>query len=315
MADGLVAGTQGFHYSNHRSALQDDDEQSADHRYACHDEHQSQDNPYIQVHQAEPLEDVRIQLLDGGAAVGFSVMIYGTVHLIDNIVFRLVELVEVLHGQLGTACLVILPSIQLHGCIEVGIDHQFIILLEIGLVDARDGKPAHSHALVVDEVGEDALAVLQLQLVCHQLGNQNLVMAGFVIKLRYASFHHVLMDEGRIEIRSHTLEHYAQEIVVGLEDSFFHGKALHMFHAWNLLEHLHHRVVHHHRILVLLLQGHEVRHLDMASEANHLVADGVLESQHHAYRHDHDGKSDGNTGCGNMNSRARNLTFVALITI
>ena len=28
---------------------------------------------------------------------------------------------------------------------------------------------------------EDALAVLQLQLVCHQLGNQNLVMAGFVI--------------------------------------------------------------------------------------------------------------------------------------
>jgi len=31
-------------------------------------------------------------------------MIYGTVHLIYNIVFRLVELVEVLHGQFGTAC-------------------------------------------------------------------------------------------------------------------------------------------------------------------------------------------------------------------
>ncbi len=76
VADGLVAGTQGLHHANHRGAFQDDDEQSADHGYACHDEHQSEDNPDIQVHQAQPLEDVWIQVLDGGAAVGFSIVIY-----------------------------------------------------------------------------------------------------------------------------------------------------------------------------------------------------------------------------------------------
>ncbi len=86
-------------------------------------------------------------------------------------------------------------------------DHHLIILLQVGLIDTLDGEAAHTHSVVINEVGEDALPVLQLQLVSHQLGDENLVMARFVIKLRDAAFNHVLMDEGRIEIRSYTLEH------------------------------------------------------------------------------------------------------------
>ena len=41
-----------------------------------------------------------------------------------------------------------------------------------------------------------------------------------------AAFDHVLMDKGRIEIRSYTFEHDAQEIAVRLQDSLFHGKFL-----------------------------------------------------------------------------------------
>ena len=36
VANGIVSGSQRFHYTNHRGAFQDDDEQTADHRHACH---------------------------------------------------------------------------------------------------------------------------------------------------------------------------------------------------------------------------------------------------------------------------------------
>ena len=45
---------------------------------------------------------VWIQVLDGRTAVGFAIVIYRAVHLINNIIFSLVELVEVgvLFGQI-----------------------------------------------------------------------------------------------------------------------------------------------------------------------------------------------------------------------
>ena len=261
------------------------------------------------------MEDVWIQVLDGRTAVGFAIVVYRAVHLIYDIVFCLVEFVEVVNGQFCTARLVFFPSVQLHGSIEVGVSHHLIILLQVGLIDTLDGEAAHTHSVVINKIGEDAFPRLQFQLVGHQLGDENLVVARLVIKLRDAAFNHVLMDEGRIEIRSYTFEHDAQKIAVCLQDSLFHGKFLHMFYARYLFQYVDHRVVHNHRILVLLLQRHEVCHLYMASESYHLVAYGMLESEHNAYRHNHNGESDSNTCSGYMNSRARNFTFIALIAI
>ena len=168
---------------------------------------------------------------------------------------------------------------------------------------------------MVDEVGEDALTSLQSQLVCHQLGNQNFVVACLVVKLRNASLHHVLVDEGGVPFRSNALETHSEEVFVSLEDTFLHGESLHVFHTRSFLDDLYHGVVHHHWVLVHLLEGHEVGNLDMASETYHLVTDGMLESQDHTDGDDHDGKTDGDTRHGNMNSRARNFTFVALIAV
>ena len=39
VATGIVSGSQRIQYTNHRGAFQDDDEQTADHRHACHSKH------------------------------------------------------------------------------------------------------------------------------------------------------------------------------------------------------------------------------------------------------------------------------------
>ena len=96
-------------------------------------------------------------------------MIYRAVHLINNIIFSLVELVEVVYCQFCTACLVFFPSVQLHGSIEIGVYHYLIILLQVGLIDTLDGEAAHTHSVVIKEVGKDAFSRLQLQLTSHQL--------------------------------------------------------------------------------------------------------------------------------------------------
>ena len=169
VADGLVAGTQCLHYAYHGGAFQNDDEQTADHGDTGYYQHQTENNPDIQIHQAQPLEDVWIQVLDGRTAVGFSIVIYRAVHLIYNIIFCLVEFVEVVYGQFCTACLVFFPSVQFHGSIEVGVYHYLIILLQVGLIDTLDGEAAHTHCVVIKEVGKDAFSRLQLQLISHQL--------------------------------------------------------------------------------------------------------------------------------------------------
>ena len=86
-----------------------------------------------------------------------------------DIIFSLVELVEVVYCQFCTARLVFFPSVQLHGSIEVGVYHYLIILLQVGLIDTLDGEAAHTHSVAIKEVGKDAFSRLQLQLISHQL--------------------------------------------------------------------------------------------------------------------------------------------------
>ena len=154
-----------------------------------------------------------------------------------------------------------------------------------------------------------------MQFVCHQLRDNNLVVTHAVGEMRNASLHHVVVDEGGVEVGTHSLECHAQEVAVGLEDSFLHGKALNVSHIGNMFQDVDHGVVDDDGVLFHLLQGEEVGHLYMASEADDLVADGVFESQHHTDGDNHDGKSDGYSGSGNMYGRARNFSFVALLAV
>ena len=118
-----------------------------------------------------------------------------------------------------------------------------------------------------------------------------------------------------VEFRTYTFEHHAEEVVVGLQQSLGDGIPLYMPDARLLAEHLHHAVAGTDGVGVDVVVFHQVLHLDVSAEACHLVADGVLESQHHADGDDHHHESDGDAHEGNTYSRATHLTLVALVAI
>ena len=63
------------------------------------------------------------------------------------------------------------------------------------------------------------------------------------------------------------------------------------------------------------MRGEETFHLYMASEAHHLISDGMLEANNHTYRDYHDRQSDGNAYGGNANGWATYFAQVAIIGI
>ena len=113
------------------------------------------------------MEYLWVQFLNGGTAVSLAVFVYRSVDVLDVIVLGGLELVEVFHCDFRATGLVIFPSIEFHGGIEVGVDHDFVVFLQVGLVDARDGKSSGTYTLSIDEVGEDLLSRLQAEFVCH----------------------------------------------------------------------------------------------------------------------------------------------------
>ena len=82
VANGAVAGSYSLQDANHRCALKNDDEQSANHRDAGYGNHQGEDDPHVQVEQLQPGENLRVQLLDGLRGVGLAILIDLPVHLI-----------------------------------------------------------------------------------------------------------------------------------------------------------------------------------------------------------------------------------------
>ncbi len=88
-----------------------------------------------------------------------------------------------------------------------------------------------AHTVIVDEVGEDAVSGLQSQLVCHRLGDQNLVVTCFVVKLQDASSTMFWWMNVESNSGPTPLNPTPKEVVVGLKDTLFHGKSLHVFHA------------------------------------------------------------------------------------
>ena len=75
------------------------------------------------------------------------------------------------------------------------------------------------------------------------------------------------------------------------------------------------RVVDDNREQVSAVYSRVTAHGDMASEADNLVADGVLEAQYHANAHNHHGQSYRNSENGNKNSRTTHLVLVILVAV
>lgn len=88
-----------------------------------------------------------------------------------------------------------------------------------------------------------------------------------------------------------------------------------MADAGNVFQDTHQRVVDADGVGCCALRGEETFHLYMASEAYHLISNGMLEANDHTNRDYHDRQSDSNTYGGNPNGRATHFAQVAIIGI
>ena len=242
------------------------------------------------------------------------VFVFGAVHQGDDGLFRLVDFLEVVDGEFGSGSLIGFPAVDLDGRVEVGEADDFVVFLEIGLIDAGNGEFTCAD-IIVDEIGVDALSGMQLEFVGHQFGDEDLLLRGCSAEGGNGAFYQVLVDEGGIELFVDALEHHAEEIVFRLQDALRHGEPLDVLHSVDLPEQVHHRVVHADRILIDAVDGGELGYRDMTAETDGLVADGMLETEHHADTDNHDRQSDGYPDGCNTYGRTTHFLLVARIII
>ena len=123
------------------------------------------------------------------------------------------------------------------------------------------------------------------------------------------------MNECSVVFLGNSLERHAKEIVVGFQDALCHRIALHMLHAPGLAQHIQHAVAHDDGNILSAVNGLEITHCDVVSEAHHLVADGVFEAQHHTHGDEHHGQTDGHAQCCYFHGRTAHAVAVALMVI
>ena len=135
------------------------------------------------------------------------------------------------------------------------------------------------------------------------------------MELWQCSLYEALAEEAGVVLGSDALEHHAEEVLVGLEDALCHGEALDMTDAGDGLELLDQAVVHADGEGSLGAYGAHVEHLNMAAEAHHLVADGVLEAEHDGDGDYHHCQSDGYAEGGDADGRAAHLPAVVVLPV
>ena len=106
---------------------------------------------------------------------------------------HIIEFVEVLNGELRSAGLITLPTIQLHGRIQVGIANHLVEHRQVRLVDARDGVFAWTHPVVTEEIRKETVACMQMKLVGNHLRDHDLLLTGLATEGRDIAFHHIIM--------------------------------------------------------------------------------------------------------------------------
>ena len=140
-------------------------------------------------------------------------------------------------------------------------------------------------------------------------------MAAAVTELRNASCYEILMKEGTVELWSYALESDPQEIILRLQQSLSDSIALSMSDALDLLHFPHERIICRDKIRISVIEPQDIVNLDVSAKANHLIANGVLESENHPHGDDHHSQTNGDPNGGNTDSRTTDFPFVALITI
>ena len=205
MAYCLVACAQGLQYSNHAGALKDDDEQSADHGEACHADHQHKNYPDVEVEQVEPREYLRIAFLDGERGIHIALAVLLAVDVVDEFVGHQVKFREVLDRDFRARGHIIVISVQLLGGVEVREAEHFVEFLQVRQVDAGYREAPRADVVVAQEIGKDAVAGMQVQLVGHRLRDHYLLLALLAAEFGEHSLNQVIVDESGVVVFAHAL--------------------------------------------------------------------------------------------------------------
>ena len=154
-----------------------------------------------------------------------------------------VEIVKILNKQFGTTTLVFLPIIETNGCGEICEAHDFIKLAHIRGIDGSNGKLSGAYIIIADEIGGDAVVDLQVELVGHLLGYDQLVTALFAGEFGQGASRKVAIEKCDIIIASDTLERNTHEIGIGLENALAQSVTFYMFDARYVLDGICQRVI------------------------------------------------------------------------
>ncbi len=235
VADARVAHAQSFEDADGLGALEDDDEQSADHGDACHTDHEREDDPHVDIEQREPREDVGMGFVDGLRGKGLAIFVEPAVDVVDDPVGCSVQLCEVADCHLHTARLVLLPAVQPDGNGEVGEAERLVELCHIGLIDASHREAAGTE-VVAKEIGKEAVAGLQPQLVGHEARDEQGIVGRAIGELRHVTLYEMFVEEREVVVAADAFEDNAEEVVVGLQDALYGRVACHTADTWCLAQ-------------------------------------------------------------------------------
>ena len=80
--------------------------------------------------------------------------------MVDKLVGCFVHLLKVLHQNLNTSNLVIGPTVQLVGGMQVGKTQRLVKARHVGLIDTADGELTCANILIIDEIAKNFIANL-----------------------------------------------------------------------------------------------------------------------------------------------------------
>ena len=112
-----------------------------------------------------------------------------------------------------------------------------------------------------------------------------------------------------------TFQYHSLKAVACHNHSRLGGIALHVLHSFQCFQQMEQTVVGYNGNRLIRLLGVEVSYYDIGPQAYHLVAYLMFETDHHRYRHNHDGQPDGYAQHSNADGRLGHLfsTLIAAI--
>ncbi len=197
-----------------------------------------------------------------------------------------VESVVVVHQHLDAAHHIVVPPVEGGQYLFFGHHEQLVVILKVGLVDARDIETAGTDRLLHEVTGK-AVALFQLQLIGYLFRYNGPVTACGIVGMNNIAFQQVRFKKIPIVSFGNSFEHHSHEIFVRFDDSRFGDVRLKIANLRVTRQDVSQRIGERDRCMFVGAIALEGRDLDVGAEADHFGPYLVFESHDDAYRRDH----------------------------